>query len=143
MTPSGARGRRTPLRLRIARPVRDLARSVAQYRQGLELAELGRFDNHAGFDGVMLGIPGADYHFEFTRCRTHPVAPAPTPEDLVVFYLPDPVSWQAACRRMRAAGFVEVPPFNPYWAERGRTFQDFDGYRVVLEQAPWRDDGDA
>jgi hypothetical protein len=30
----------------------------------------GRFEDHAGFDGVMLGEPGAPYHFEFT----HPAA---------------------------------------------------------------------
>jgi hypothetical protein len=38
---------------------------------------------------------------------------------------------------MLEAGFLEVPSFNPYWAERGRTFQDCDGYRVVLERAEW------
>lgn len=123
--------------LRIARPVSSLARSVAMYRAGLGLQEIGRFDNHDGFDGVMLGRPGLGYHFEFTFCRTHPVAPAPTPEDLIVFYLPDAHAWRETCRSMREAGFVEVAPFNPYWQQRGRTFQDPDGYRVVLEQAVW------
>jgi catechol 2,3-dioxygenase-like lactoylglutathione lyase family enzyme len=123
--------------LRIARPVGDLARSVAMYRQGLGLEVLGRFEDHAGFDGVMLGRPGLHYHFEFTACRAHPVVPSPTAEDLAVFYLPDPKAWAEACEAMRAAGFEEVAPFNPYWAERGRTFRDPDGYRVVLEQDRW------
>ncbi len=123
--------------LRVARPVSDLARARAMYRDGLGLEVLGSFEGHDGFDGVMLGRPGAGYHFEFTVCRTHPVAPAATPEDLVVLYLPDEAVWEAACARMIAAGFAEVESFNPYWAVKGRTFRDADGYRTVLQNAPW------
>jgi len=126
--------------LRIARPVPDLARTVALYTQGLGLKEIGRFEDHEGFDGVMLGREGMDYHFEFTFCRTHPVKPAPTAEDLVVFYLPDAHEWSAACSRMLAAGFTQVPAFNPYWDQHGRTFADADGYRVVLQQAAWHNE---
>lgn len=123
--------------LRVARPVRDLERSAALYREGLGLEEIGRFTDHAGFDGVMLGDRRCPYHFEFTYCRHHPVAPTPTQEDLVVFYLPDRGEWSQACARMLAAGFLEMPSFNPYWGRRGRTFEDPDGYRVVLENADW------
>ena len=107
------------------------------HRKGLGLREIGRFENHAGFDGVMIGKPGLDYHFEFTYCRAHPVTPTPTPEDLVIFYLPEANEWQKACSLMLEAGFTEVVPFNPYWQQRGRTFQDHDGYRIVLERASW------
>jgi catechol 2,3-dioxygenase-like lactoylglutathione lyase family enzyme len=123
--------------LRIARPVTDLQRAVEMYRRGLGFEEIARFEDHDGFDGVMLGRSGLGYHFEFTCCRTHPVPPSPTPEDLLVFYLPDAVEWQQTCDRMTAAGFVAVRAFNPYWDRRGRTFQDPDGYRVVLQQAGW------
>lgn len=123
--------------LRVARPVRDLVRSAAMYTAGLGLAKLGSFEGHDGFDGVMLGAAGLDYHFEFTVCRTHPVAPSPTPEDLVVVYLPDPDDWRDSCTRMLEAGFVEARPYNPYWSRRGRTFEDPDGYRVVLQNASW------
>ena len=124
-------------KLRVARPVSDLERSVSMYVEGLGLAIIGRFADHEGFDGVMLGKAGLDYHFEFTRSRDHPVRPSPTPEDLVVFYLPDRAEWRGACEAMIDAGFAEVAPFNPYWSQRGRTFEDNDHYRVVLEQAEW------
>jgi hypothetical protein len=65
------------------------------------------------------------------------VLPAPTPEDLLVFYLPDPAAWQARCERMLAAGFVEVQPFNPYWSRCGRCFADHDQYRVVIQRSAW------
>jgi catechol 2,3-dioxygenase-like lactoylglutathione lyase family enzyme len=123
--------------MRIARPVSALERSVAMYRSGLALRELGRFEDHDGFDGVMLGAPELPYHFEFTHCRTHPVVPAPTPEDLIVFYVPEPTEWQRVCAAMLAAGFMEVFAFNPYWRRHGRTFEDPDRYRVVLQQAEW------
>ena len=127
--------------LRIARPVSDLARSLAMYCRGLGYVVLGSFEDHQGFDGVMVGAPGGAYHFEFTRCRAHPVAPTPTAEDLVVLYLPDADDWEAACGRMLAAGFRAVASFNPYWDRRGRTFEDDDGYRMVLQKAEWSNGG--
>ena len=123
--------------LRIARPVRDLEKSVQMYCKGFGLVEVGRFADHEGFDGVMLGMAGSNYHFEFTFCRGHPIAPAPTAEDLIVFYLPDNSDWEGACRSALDAGFVEVKSFNPYWDQQGRIFEDHDGYRVVLQRAAW------
>ncbi|HEY1289554.1 MAG TPA: VOC family protein, partial [Burkholderiales bacterium] len=117
--------------LRIARPVADLAKTTYLYCRGLDLRVLGRFEGHDGFDGVMLGAANGGYHFEFTRHRKHPVAPAPTVEDLVVIYLPAAAEWHRACARMTSAGFRPVVSFNPYWERRGRTFEDHDGYRVV------------
>ncbi|MFL9872070.1 VOC family protein [Paraburkholderia megapolitana] len=123
--------------LRVARPVSDLARSERMYCAALNLVALARFQDHQGFDGVMLGRSGMDYHFEFTQCRTHPVAPSPTHEDLLVFYVPDGDEWQSTCDRLVENGFVGVPSFNPYWDVSGRTFEDHDGYRVVLQRAAW------
>jgi len=33
--------------------------------------------------------------------------------------------------------YKPVKPFNPYWDKKGRTFEDPDGYRVVLQNAEW------
>ena len=41
--------------LRIARPVANLATTQAMYCRGLDLIVVGHFQNHEGFDGVMLG----------------------------------------------------------------------------------------
>ena len=38
---------------------------------------------------------------------------------------------------MLAAGFTEVESFNPYWRACGRTFEDPDGYRTVLQNDAW------
>jgi hypothetical protein len=108
------------------------------YCEGLGLRVLGTFENHDGFDGVMLGIEDSSYHLEFTRCRTHPVEPEPTAEDLLVFYIPAAAQWHAAHARMLSAGFKQVTSFNPYWEKLGRTYEDPDGYRIVLQRAVWR-----
>jgi len=126
-----------PYHTRIARPVSNLERTRAMYCDGLGLSVLGSFTDHEGFDGVMLGAAGADYHFEFTICRTRPVHPAPTPEDLAIFYLPAPQEWQRRCTSVLASGFTAVASFNPYWDVKGRTFADHDGYRIVLQNAAW------
>ncbi|MCP4092917.1 MAG: VOC family protein [Planctomycetes bacterium] len=118
--------------LRIARPVRNLEQSAVMYERGLDFKRLGAFEDHDGFDGVMLGAEDATYHLEFTYCHTHPVAPAPTSEDLLVFYVPEKAAWQARCRAMVNAGFIRVDSPNPYWSANGATFEDLDGYRVVL-----------
>ena len=126
----------TPI-LRIARPSDDLDALLPFYQQGLDLKLLYRFEDHDGFDGLMLGREGAPYHFEFTRARGHKAGRAPTPDNLIVFYLPDAEDWRAAGQRMRDAGFAPVPAFNPYWDREGLTFEDPDGYRVVLQRAAW------
>jgi catechol 2,3-dioxygenase-like lactoylglutathione lyase family enzyme len=123
--------------LRVARPTDRLEDVVQFYTQGLGLIVLGSFQDHEGFDGLMLGAPGATYHLEFTRKRDHTVGGAPTQDPLLVFYLPDPEQWQAAVDRMRAAGYEPVASYNPYWDNSGRTFEDPDGYRVVLQNASW------
>jgi catechol 2,3-dioxygenase-like lactoylglutathione lyase family enzyme len=123
--------------LRVARPSDDLEALLQFYQQGLGLTLLYRFEDHDGFDGIMLGHEQAPYHFEFTRARGHVAGRAPTPDNLLVFYFPDAEDWQAAVRRMREAGFAPVSAFNPYWDRDGVTFEDPDGYRVVFQQAAW------
>jgi len=123
--------------LRVARPTDNLEEVVRFYEDGVGLTRLGSFQDHDGFDGVMLGAPGAAYHFEFTRRRGHKAGRAPTRDNLLVFYLPDRHEWQEAIDRMTAAGYTPAPSFNPYWDRAGRTFEDPDGYRVVLQNASW------
>lgn len=125
--------------LRVARPTNDLDALLRFYRDGLGMEILGRFEDHAGFDGLILGKKDAPYHLEFTRKRGHAAGRSPTPDNLLVFYLPDCAEWDGVVRRMRCAGHVPVPSFNPYWDKHGVTFEDPDGYRIVFQRTSWRD----
>jgi catechol 2,3-dioxygenase-like lactoylglutathione lyase family enzyme len=127
----------TTARLRVARPTDQLDAVVAFYRDGLGFDVLYRFADHDGFDGAMLGHRGAAYHLEFTRKRGHAAGRAPTEDHLLVFYLPDESGWHAAVARLVQAGHTPVTAYNPYWDKVGKTFEDPDGYRVVLQHAAW------
>jgi len=123
--------------LRVARPSDDFDGLLRFYCDGLGLEMLYQFEDHAGFDGIMLGRQGAPYHLEFTRKRGHTAGRAPTADNLLIFYLPDAADWRATVQRMRDAGFAPVSSFNPYWDQNGVTFEDPDGYRIVLQNASW------
>jgi hypothetical protein len=120
--------------LRVARPTNRLASIADMYRTGLGLEVLAKFSDHAGFDGVVLGHGGWSYHLEFTHHRDDRDEPAPSKDHLMVFFVPDPTAWAARRDQMRRAGFVEVASFNPYWDRLGVTFEDPDGYRVVIQR---------
>jgi catechol 2,3-dioxygenase-like lactoylglutathione lyase family enzyme len=123
--------------LRVARPTDDLEAVVRFYRDGLGFTVLYQFQDHDGFDGVMLGHEGAGYHLEFTRKHGHRVGKAPTEDNLLVIYLPNKQEWERAVDRLVQCGHQPVKSFNPYWDLRGKTFEDPDSYRVVLQNADW------
>jgi catechol 2,3-dioxygenase-like lactoylglutathione lyase family enzyme len=123
--------------LRITRPTDDLVPVVQFYRDGLGMELLFEFHDHDGFDGVMLGHKGAGYHLEFTRKTEHKAGRAPTQEHLLVFYLPDFGAWQQTVARLEKLGHTPVKAFNPYWDRKGKTFEDPDGYRIVLQNTHW------
>jgi catechol 2,3-dioxygenase-like lactoylglutathione lyase family enzyme len=121
------------MQLRVARHTERLAEVVAFYRDGLGLAEAGGFQDHAGYDGVFLEVPGTGAHLELTAGGGHG-APEPHPESLLVLYLGDRAAVDAVAARLDAD---PVAPANPYWAEHGLTFADPDGFRVVLVPERW------
>jgi catechol 2,3-dioxygenase-like lactoylglutathione lyase family enzyme len=127
----------TPAILRVARSTDRLAEVAAFYRDGLGFEILAAFEDHAGFDGVVLGARHAPWHLEFTHRRGHPSQAVPDADSLLVLYLPDEAQWRAAVARLRALGARVVPSGNAYWDRCGLTFEDPDGYRLVLQNAAW------
>lgn len=117
--------------LRVARPTDQMSEIVEFYVGGLGFEIIGSFQDHEGFDGVMVGHPASLYHLEFTHHDGSPVGRAPTQDHLLVFYLDDADEWQKAVERMQKHGYGPVSSYNPYWDTRGKTFEDPDGYRVV------------
>lgn len=103
------------------------------YLNGLGFKLLGSFENHNDFDGSIIGHEQHNYHLEFTHHRSTHVGRAPTKDNLLVFYFSDSDVWNACCQQMIDAGFVQVESYNSYWDLLGKTFEDVDGYRVVLQ----------
>ena len=123
--------------LRIARPTNFLELISNMYKNGLSLDELGRFKDHSGFDGIILGGKNCVYHFEFTTHRGSLEDNNNNEDNLIVFYLEDNSEWETSLHNMTTAGFKIVKSFNPYWDNSGKTFEDPEGYRVVLQNKPW------
>lgn len=121
------------IRVRVARPTDRLDEVVRFYRDGLGLPELGRFEGHRGYDGVLLGLPGSDYHLEFTAHADGSPCPAPSEDNLLVLYVESEAAAAAAASRLAELGYPDVEPENPYWDGRSVTIADPDGWRVVLD----------
>lgn len=122
----------TVAQVRIARPTDQLEEVTAFYRDGLGLHELAHFEHHDGYEGVMLGLPGTTYHLEFTRRYAGSPGPAPTRDNLLVLYIPDAHQLRDVSDRLVRLGHRPVEPENPYWRDKSVTFEDPDGWRVVL-----------
>jgi catechol 2,3-dioxygenase-like lactoylglutathione lyase family enzyme len=121
-----------PVQVRIARPTNRFDEVIAFYRDALGMPELYRFDSHDGYDGTMLGIPDQRVHLEFTRHRDGNPCPAPTRDNLLVLYITDMDQYRRLCQRMERLGHAAVEPENPYWRDISTTFEDPDGWRIVL-----------
>jgi catechol 2,3-dioxygenase-like lactoylglutathione lyase family enzyme len=119
-------------RIRIARPVRDLAVSAKFYEQVLELVPIGGFEDDEGYSGVFLGPLGADWHLELTRHASGKPEPTFSAEDLLVLYYSRdrlPGFWA----RIEMAGVKPIVHENPYWDSVDATvFADPDGYLIVV-----------
>jgi len=120
--------------VRIARPTRSLRELKKFYCEGIGLEVINSFEGHAGYSGIMLGLPASDYHLEFTEREALPDADyaPPSADNLLVLYIPERAGIERITARLAALGYGAVAPENPYWSERGTTIADPDGWRVVL-----------
>jgi len=82
----------------------------------------------------MLGVAGANYHFEFTHSRKHRWRPHLRSKTWRFSTHRLNQSGKPTCAGMLAAGFTQVTAFNPYWEVRGRTYEDRDGYRIACSK---------
>lgn len=118
--------------IRVARPTDKFEAVVAFYRDALGLPVLDLFKDHAGYDGVFLGLPDRANHLAVIRRPDNEPCPAPTRDNLLVLYIPDPEHLARLRARIERLGHSPVEPDNPYWRGRALTYEDPDGWRVVL-----------
>lgn len=120
------------VQIRWARPTNNLREIIRFYKDGLGLPEIGSSQEHEGYTSIMLGMPGFDYHLEFTEhVERRPLPPSPR-EEILVFYIPDTIRYQELIERMAKLGYEPVTPENPKWLENATMYQDPESRRVVL-----------
>jgi catechol 2,3-dioxygenase-like lactoylglutathione lyase family enzyme len=120
------------MRLRIARHTDRLDDMVAFYRDRVGFPEIGRFNGHAGYDGVFLEVPGTGTHLELTTGGRHE-APAPHPESLLVLYFDSQAEIDVVAKRIAQRPVV---PVNPYWQANAQAYEDPDGFQLLLTVTP-------
>lgn len=116
------------MRLRIARHTDRLDEVVAFYRDRIGFCEVGRFEDHDGYDGVFLEIPGTSAQLELTTGGEHR-SPSPHPESLLVLYFETQGQRDAVADRIAQP---QVLAANPYWRANALAYADPDGFQVLL-----------
>lgn len=122
--------------VRISRPTNRLKDVLRFYCEGLGFQQILHFENDPwGYGGVVLAIPGFDNHLEFTthengflETQTRPA----TGDHLLVLYINDATAYDQLLTRMEMHGYNPVAACNPHWDQNGITFEDPDGWRIVL-----------
>ncbi|MNQ23286.1 hypothetical protein D3C85_364470 [compost metagenome] len=123
------------MKLRIARHTDDLEKIKSFYIAILGFELLGGFENHANYDGVFIGKPSLDWHFEFTKSNekaNHHF----DEDDILVLYPETILEYNNLLNRIAAANVSIVLSKNPYWntpeVSGGKMFLDPDGFRIVI-----------
>ncbi|KGR75727.1 VOC family protein [Ureibacillus sinduriensis] len=120
------------VQVRVARPTDQIEEVERFYCEGIGLEKIGSFTGHRGYSGLLIGLPDASYHLEFTQHIDGSPCPAPSKDNLLVFYMPDRQTIGHIAQRLKEMGYSETAPENPYWEEKGVTIEDPDGWRIVL-----------
>ena len=122
--------------IRIARPSTRYREVVEFYSVTLGLPVLAQWDGHGDYDGTVVGLPDASRQLEILSVAE--VAPAPTSEDQLVFYLGSVDRVEVVIARLAAAGHKPQLAPNEYWQENGACcFVDPDGYWLILSPDSW------
>lgn len=119
---------------RVARATDRLDEVRSFYGDALGLPEIASFLNHAGYSGVIFGLPGAENQLEFTSHADGSASLAPSRDNLLVLYFDDADAVDRLRERLAAQGYPTVRPENPYWERVVSSFtvEDPDGWRVVI-----------
>lgn len=119
------------MHLRVARHTTNIEKIKKFYVEFLGLEILGEFQGHDRYDGIFIGLPQKNWHLEFTM-SDHTPEHKPDEDDLLVFYSQDQTEFDTIIFRAAEMGYTDLVARNPYWNSKGKTYQDPDGFRVVI-----------
>ncbi|WP_163410933.1 VOC family protein [Flavobacterium ajazii] len=117
--------------LRVARHTNDLKKIENFYVNILGFEILGGFQNHNNYDGIFIGKPDLDWHFEFTQSLTK-ANHIFDEDDIIVLYPKTFFEYDSILKKVADNNISIIPAINPYWNENGKMFQDPDGYRILI-----------
>ncbi|ESU28172.1 glyoxalase/bleomycin resistance protein/dioxygenase [Flavobacterium limnosediminis JC2902] len=119
------------MKLRIARHTDDLEKIKTFYIDVLGFELLGGFENHDNYDGIFIGKPDSDWHFEFTQSDTK--ANHFSDEDDITVLYPETISeYNNLINKIINSNISTITSANPYWNTNGKMILDPDGFRIII-----------
>lgn len=90
--------------LSVVRRTDNLEQLHIMYQNALGFEILAKFEDLDGYDSVILGHNGYNYHLEFTSRPDAGIKEYQVADSYLVFYIADTRKWEWTCRRMIEAG---------------------------------------
>ncbi|RTY88739.1 VOC family protein [Flavobacterium sp. RSP15] len=119
------------MNLRIARHTDDLEKIEDFYVNILGFERLGGFQNHNNYNGIFIGKPKLDWHFEFTQSDAK-ADHTFDQDDVTVLYSKTISEYNQFINRLLDNNISIITSKNPYWNKNGKMFLDPDGFRIVV-----------
>lgn len=119
------------MKFRYARHTTDLNLIESFYINIIGLEKLGSFQNHDRYDGTFLGIPGENWHLEFTISDQIPERNFDE-DDVLVFYYDSLIELAQMKKSLVNRGIQLKEPLNPYWQKNGIMISDPDGHHIIF-----------
>lgn len=117
--------------LRIARHTNNIDKIEDFYVTILGFERLGGFQNHNNYDGVFIGKPKLDWHFEFTK-SSEKANHHFDEDDILVVYPETIIEYNRLINNILENNISIITSKNPYWNENGKMFLDPDGFRIIV-----------
>jgi len=119
------------MKLRVARHTDDLDKIKNFYVDILGFDLLGGFENHNNYDGIFIGKPELDWHFEFTKSDKK--ADHFSDEDDIIVLYPKTISeYNNLINKTINNNISTITSENPYWNTNGKMILDPDGFRIII-----------
>jgi len=118
---------------RIVRPTNKFQTITDFYQTGVGLEQISSFENHSGYNGVMLGLPGQPYHLEIIEREGGDANINYNKDNLLVFYFEDLTAITNIESRLNGMGYPTLPAKNPWWNDHGAVYiEDADQWGIIL-----------
>lgn len=119
------------MKLRVARHTDNLEKIKTFYSDVLGFELLGSFENHDNYDGIFIGKPNLDWHFEFTKSdkkANHYF----DDDDILVLYPETIFEYNNLINNIINNNISIITSSNPYWNTNGKMILDPDGFRIII-----------
>lgn len=116
---------------RYARHTEHIDKLKEFYTKILQLEIIEYFENHEGYDGIILGKKQAEWRLEFTSSEDVPLHSFDE-DDALVFFPTTVSAYNGIMKNIQDNHLTIYQAKNPYWNSNGIVIQDPDGCYVVI-----------